>query len=358
VAGLLATAISLGSALPVLAESATLTVTPPGGDKNIYVGVESVINITNTGLTTPITFTTVDTHPGTTFSSSNIDSSGVAKWKPSYDELGYHTITVTASDANGASAVATFPIIVNLPKTTIIAGKITPSETVPSGTSVSFDVTTTGFTYSTYSLTDSFGGSSITNTNISTTGNFSWTPGSAETGTHTITVTARDFRGSVATTIVTINVVAAGTYVAPAVTQVTTPVIAPYVAPTPTVLGSTVFTLFLTLNSKGPEVTALQNVLTAGGYYSGEITGFFGPMTQSALKKYQLAKGIDPQGFVGPSTRAVLNGSSVAGVTTTSVSVINPVSTMSATDRASRIASLRTVIQYLQIELDRLVAGQ
>jgi hypothetical protein len=81
-------------------------------------------------------------------------------------------------------------------------------------------------------------------------------------------------------------------------------------------------------------------------------------MTQSALKKYQLAKGIDPQGFVGPSTRAVLNGSSVAGVTTTSVSVINPVSTMSATDRASRIASLRTVIQYLQIELDRLVAGQ
>lgn len=361
-------ALSLGiatlfaTATPALAED-TLTFEMPNGDKNITVNVETTFTIKTPGLTAPITYNTVDTHPDTTFSSTNISSDGKVKWKPSYNELGMHTITVTASGANNVSAVGTQAIIVNLPKAVLTAGTVTPGTTVPAGSGVSFDVTPSGFSYPSYTLTDSFGGSSLTSSNMSTSGNFSWTPTAADVGTHAINITGRDFRGSSASVVVSINVVPAGSYVTPAVTSVTsvptTPVTTQYVAPTPapTVLGSTVFTSFLNIGSKGSEVTALQTLLTSLGYYTGEITGYFGPATAAAVKKFQIAKGIDPQGYVGPSTRAALNGGAVAGVTTTSVTVTNS-STMSASDRSARIAALRVVIQYLQSELDKLVAGQ
>jgi N-acetylmuramoyl-L-alanine amidase len=67
------------------------------------------------------------------------------------------------------------------------------------------------------------------------------------------------------------------------------------------------FVSLLNLNSTGSEVTALQQKLIKGGYLSGNATGFFGPATQAALKKFQSANGIDPAGYTGPSTRAALN---------------------------------------------------
>jgi hypothetical protein len=68
------------------------------------------------------------------------------------------------------------------------------------------------------------------------------------------------------------------------------------------------FLSFLSLGSTGNEVTELQRRLTAEGVYSGPITGYYGPLTESAVKKYQSAHGIDPAGYIGPNTRAVLNG--------------------------------------------------
>jgi murein L,D-transpeptidase YcbB/YkuD len=67
------------------------------------------------------------------------------------------------------------------------------------------------------------------------------------------------------------------------------------------------FTEFLTVGSQDDEVTALQKRLAADGYYSGSITGYFGTLTAAAVKKYQTANGISAKGYVGPSTRAVLN---------------------------------------------------
>ncbi len=71
--------------------------------------------------------------------------------------------------------------------------------------------------------------------------------------------------------------------------------------------GAHTFTLFLSAGSQGAEVTALQNYLTQKGFYSGSITGFYGSLTEAAVGKYQTAHGIDPVGYVGPSTRAALN---------------------------------------------------
>lgn len=68
------------------------------------------------------------------------------------------------------------------------------------------------------------------------------------------------------------------------------------------------FTLFLAVGSESAEVTALQQRLTAEGFYSGPITGYYGPLTEASVKAYQSANGIAPAGFIGPSTRDVLNG--------------------------------------------------
>jgi peptidoglycan hydrolase-like protein with peptidoglycan-binding domain len=67
------------------------------------------------------------------------------------------------------------------------------------------------------------------------------------------------------------------------------------------------FTSFLDLGSKGDEVTALQNKLTAQGFYSGPISGYFGALTAAAVKLFQAAHEIDQKGYVGPATRAILN---------------------------------------------------
>ena len=64
----------------------------------------------------------------------------------------------------------------------------------------------------------------------------------------------------------------------------------------------------LNLGSEGADVTALQKRLTAEGYYSGPANGRYGPLTQTAVKKYQKAHGLTQLGNVGPGTRASLNG--------------------------------------------------
>ncbi len=67
------------------------------------------------------------------------------------------------------------------------------------------------------------------------------------------------------------------------------------------------FMNFLNLGSKGTDVTQLQQRLTVGGFYTGPITGYFGPLTKAAVKRYQAQHGLSPVGYVGPGTRAALN---------------------------------------------------
>ncbi|MEI6479161.1 MAG: peptidoglycan-binding domain-containing protein, partial [bacterium] len=68
-----------------------------------------------------------------------------------------------------------------------------------------------------------------------------------------------------------------------------------------------VFSSFLTIDSTGTEVTELQKRLTSLGFFSGPITGYFGPLTKAAVIKFQKAHKITQAGYVGPSTRAILN---------------------------------------------------
>lgn len=89
-------------------------------------------------------------------------------------------------------------------------------------------------------------------------------------------------------------VAAKGTSVAPASDAITAPV---------------TFTHVLSLGSKGADVSALQQILKNAGFYTyPTITGYFGTLTKQALATYQTAHGLDPVGYTGPKTRALLNG--------------------------------------------------
>ena len=71
--------------------------------------------------------------------------------------------------------------------------------------------------------------------------------------------------------------------------------------------GTSNFTELLTLGSQDAQVTALQQQLTALGFYSGPITGYYGSLTEAAVVKYQTAHGIAGTGSLGPGMRTALN---------------------------------------------------
>ena len=78
---------------------------------------------------------------------------------------------------------------------------------------------------------------------------------------------------------------------------------------TSTTTVAVTFTRVLSLGSKGADVTALQQILKAAGFYTyPTVTGYFGTLTEQALAAYQTAHGLDPVGYTGPKTRALLNG--------------------------------------------------
>lgn len=78
------------------------------------------------------------------------------------------------------------------------------------------------------------------------------------------------------------------------------------------------FNANLSVGSTGASVVALQTALISAGYNIPAISsgaaakGYFGSQTQAAVKLYQAANGIPSTGFVGPLTRAALNGGAVA----------------------------------------------
>lgn len=59
---------------------------------------------------------------------------------------------------------------------------------------------------------------------------------------------------------------------------------------------------------KDEEVKALQSFLSQYPefYPEGSVTGYFGPKTEVAVKKFQEKNGLEPVGIVGPKTRSIL----------------------------------------------------
>ncbi len=67
------------------------------------------------------------------------------------------------------------------------------------------------------------------------------------------------------------------------------------------------FTRFLREGMSGKDILLLQETLGRLGYFSHTTTGYFGEITKEAVRAFQQSNGIDPLGYVGPSTREALN---------------------------------------------------
>ncbi|MCX6712818.1 MAG: peptidoglycan-binding protein [Candidatus Vogelbacteria bacterium] len=68
------------------------------------------------------------------------------------------------------------------------------------------------------------------------------------------------------------------------------------------------FKLYLAVGADGTEVLKLQQLLKEMEFFTGTPNGHFGPATEKAVKALQKENGLAPAGYVGPGTRAVLNG--------------------------------------------------
>lgn len=72
--------------------------------------------------------------------------------------------------------------------------------------------------------------------------------------------------------------------------------------------GSVTLNNNLSRGASGNEVRTLQLFLIEEGLLSpGNATGFFGPLTESAVIKFQAQVGLPQTGFVGPLTRTRIN---------------------------------------------------
>lgn len=57
---------------------------------------------------------------------------------------------------------------------------------------------------------------------------------------------------------------------------------------------------------RGVEVTRVQNMLIAEGYYNGPVTGYYDLLTEEAIKSYQRDRGFSATGIVGLETLEAL----------------------------------------------------
>ncbi|MGV0102903.1 peptidoglycan-binding domain-containing protein [Nostoc sp. DSM 114167] len=65
---------------------------------------------------------------------------------------------------------------------------------------------------------------------------------------------------------------------------------------------------YLTKGDEGEDVKALQEKLRIAGFYYGNATGIFGPITEEAVKRFQDSYKLSVDGVVGPATLSKLPG--------------------------------------------------
>ena len=58
--------------------------------------------------------------------------------------------------------------------------------------------------------------------------------------------------------------------------------------------------------SRGNEVIAIQEKLKERGLFNDDVTGYYGPVTQAAVKRFQKQQGISQTGIAGPQTLKAL----------------------------------------------------
>ena len=269
----------------IYVQSATVSIESLSPGQPSTIGTPITFTVSASGFSGP-TYTVSDSFQGSTVSNADINSSGNFSWTPTSADFGSHDITVHVYDSSGHNGSVSQEITIENPSVSVES--ISPSQSISPGTTLTFTVVQSGFTNPVYTLADSFPGTTLSSSDInSSSGYFDWTPAESDSGSHNITIYASDSYGHSANTALTVNV----GYTQAAITSS---------------YGYT-FTEYLVVGSSDGQVTALQTLLAKEGYFNSSITGYYGPITQTAVENFQTAHGVDPVGTVGPLTRNVLN---------------------------------------------------
>lgn len=181
---------------PVAASAASVSITALTPGTAVTAKNALKFTLLPVGFSYPV-YQLSDSFSGSTVSVNNIDPGGHFAWVPVLSDVGTHVLTITTNDSSGNTATITQTITVN-PAPKVLIQNVSTNGNLPAGKALTFLVSQTGFTNPTYIVSDSFSGSSVSTSNLSS-GLFSWVPDISQNGDHTITVYASDASGQSAT---------------------------------------------------------------------------------------------------------------------------------------------------------------
>lgn len=103
----------------------------------------------------------------------------------------------------------------------------------------------------------------------------------------------------------------------------------------------------ITVGEQGHAVTVLQKRLDSLNYYGYAIDGIYGPITSSAVRKYQRANGLSVDGIAGPVTLGSLFSSNSTANVSVHTESINTSQLLQIGDRGSAVRNLQSELDSL-----------
>ncbi|HUD02478.1 MAG TPA: hypothetical protein VMR46_00455 [Candidatus Paceibacterota bacterium] len=235
---------------------------------SVNIGNPVTFSVSPSGLLNP-TYTVGDSFFNSSLQSYALNAAGNFTWTPIAQDIGTHTIAVTAKDPYGNIA-STSAVITVLPISSVSFTNFAPSMSVNAGSALSFTATSTGFASPTYTVKDAFYSTGTSTMTIDpASGKASWVPVYNDLGVHLISLVASDSTGRSATTTVSITVLPPlptpiTQTVTPAATTPTTQAVAPSAATkaptTPAQTPASVSANNTRQSSPTPQNTAAFNV--------------------------------------------------------------------------------------------------
>lgn len=190
-------------AVPFAVSAASVSLSAPSPSATIMVANNLTLNVVPSGISYPI-YGLQDSFSNSSASASNIEPGGRFSWTPSRSDVGTHVLTFTATGSEGT--VSASQTITVLPPPSMAIGPLSPGDTVLPGSTLSFVVTTTGFTNPTFTAGGFPANPAVTTNGIDSSGRFSWTPQLSDKGEYTITVYVSDSLGHNASKSVSVRV--------------------------------------------------------------------------------------------------------------------------------------------------------